>query len=385
MYLEVGFWVCAGLVAYIYVGYPACVFLLSMISDRDVKRAMIQPTVTVVIPAYNEESEIVATVVNKFDQEYPPDRLQVMVVSDGSTDRTDEIVGGLAQRYGDRLALVRQEPRQGKTQAMNLAIQYISSDIVVFADANSIYATDAIQQLVNNFADLSVGYVTGQMKYGNQASTGIGGGSSSYMSYENTLRMWESKIGSVVGVDGGIDAIRRQYYVPMKADQLPDFVLPLSVVEQGKRVVYEPSAQVYELALADSLKEFRMRVRVSLRALWALFDKRGVLNPFQFPLYAWQVLSHKVLRYLAFLPLSGLLVSSCAIAGQHWIYTVAQYLQIGCYGLATLGHFAKKIPRGPQVMLMPYYFVILNIACVVAFGKFLRRQKIVLWTPRVGA
>ena len=119
------------------------------------------------------------------------------------------------------------------------------------------------------------------------------------------MRCW---VGSVVGVDGGIDAIRREIYVPMLADQLPDFVLPLSVVEQGKRVVYEPDAMVYEAALADVTGEFRMRVRVSLRALWALYDKRRLLNPFRYPLFAWQLMSHKVLRYLAFLPLVGLVV-----------------------------------------------------------------------------
>src|SRR6266849_3389283 len=143
--------------------------------------------------------------------------------------------------------------------------------------------------LVRSFADPSVGYVTGNMTYTNPTESAIGEGSGTYMSYENLLRALETKLGSIVGVDGGVDAIRRQLYVPMRPDQLPDFVLPLSVVEQGKRVVYEPDALLYESALSHAEDEFRMRIRVSLRALWVLYDKRNLLNPFRFPVYSWQL------------------------------------------------------------------------------------------------
>lgn len=385
MYLEIGFWVCVGLVAYIYVGYPACVLLLSTIYRNHSHKSPFEPTVTVVISAFNEESEIEATVMNKLNQDYPADRLNVLVVSDGSTDRTDEIVKNLERDHGRRVTLVRQEPRQGKTQALNMAVQHLSSEVVVFADANSIYAPDAIRALTTNFSDPSVGYVTGQMHYGNPMPTGIGGGSGSYMSYENTLRLWESRIGSLVGVDGGIDAIRRQYYVPMKADQLPDFVLPLSVVEQGKRVVYEPDAVLYEPALSDAGNEFRMRVRVALRAMWALYDKRSLLNPLRYPLYAWQLVSHKVFRYGAFLPLAGLLISNMMVAGRHSVYVGFLGMQGIAYAVAIGGHFLRNTPWGAARMLIPYYFLILNVACALSFWKFLRGQKIVLWSPRLGA
>lgn len=376
---------CVGLVAYIYVGYPICVFLLSTVYRHRSHRSPLEPTVTVVISAYNEESEIETTVMNKLNQDYPSDRLRVLVVSDGSADRTDEIVKTLTKDHTHRVMLLRQEPRQGKTQALNMAVQHLSSDIVVFADANSIYAPDAIRALVRNFSDPSVGYVTGQMLYGNPGMTGIAEGSGSYMSYENTLRMWESKIGSIVGVDGGIDAIRRQCYVQMKADQLPDFVLPLSVVEQGRRVIYEPNAVLYEPALSDAVNEFRMRVRVSLRAMWALYDKRSLLNPLRYPLYAWQLVSHKVFRYGAFLPLMGLLMFNMMIVGRHSLYVWFLGLQVIAYTVAIVGHFLRNTSWGVAKMLIPYYFVILNMACALSFWKFLRGQKIVLWSPRLGA
>lgn len=379
---EIGFWICLGSILYIYAGYAAVVFLLGPIRGRTVSKADIEPRVTVVIAAFNEEREIRDTVANKLAQDYP--RLDVVVVSDGSTDRTDEIVRELASQNEGRLRLLRQEPRQGKTQALNTAVRETSADIVVFADANSMYASNAVRALVRNFSDASVGYVSGRMVYTNPEGTGIGGGSGSYMSYENALRAMETKLGSIVGVDGGIDAIRRELYVHMRADQLPDFVLPLSVVEQGRRVVYEPDAVVQEPGLAHAEDEFRMRVRVTLRALWGLYDKRRLLNPFRFPLFAWQLLSHKLMRYAAFLPLAGMLMFNVLALGPHPFYWGFLTLQVAAYAFATLGHFLRRLPAGVSTLLVPYYFVILNGACVVAFWKFLAGQKMVLWKPRQG-
>lgn len=385
MFVEIAFWTCLGLVVYIYAGYPVCVYLLALFCKRDVRKAEIEPGIVVVISAFNEEREIEHTLINKLAQEYPADRLGVIVVSDGSTDRTDEIVRGFAEANPERVTFLRQEPRQGKTQAINTALSHASAEIVVFADANSIYAPNAIRMLVRSFADPSVGYVTGNMVYTNPAESAIGEGSGSYMSYENVLRALETRLGSVVGVDGGVDAIRRALYVPMRSDQLPDFVLPLNVVEQGRRVVYEPGAMVYEAALSNATEEFRMRVRVSLRALWALYDKRNLLNPFRYPLFAWQLLSHKVLRYLAFLPIAGLFLFNALAVFQHGFYAGFMVLQGVGYALAAVGHAFRRSGTGASRLLAPYYFVVLNLACVLAFWKFISGQKMVLWNPRKGA
>jgi hypothetical protein len=221
------------------------------------------------------------------------------------------------------------------------------------------------------------------MVYTNPDGTGIGEGSGAYMRYENLLRELETRLGSVVGVDGGIDAVRRALYAPMRADQLPDFVLPLGVVEQGARVVYEPEARVYEAALGAAADEFRMRVRVSLRALWALLDKWSLLNPFRYPLFAWQLLSHKVLRYSAFVPLAGLLVSNLVVAGAHPFYLVFLILQLIAYALAAAGPLLSRMPASG--LLTPYYFVLLNLACAAAAWKFVKGQKMATWKPRGGS
>jgi glycosyltransferase involved in cell wall biosynthesis len=383
--VEAGFWLCAAVVLYVYVGYPAAVFLLGSIRGSAVSKADITPRVTVLIAAFNEEREIERTVTNKLQQDYPAERLDVTVVSDGSTDATDAIVAELARAAAGRLRLIRQEPRQGKTSALNKAVAESSSEILVFADANSMYAPDAVRNLVRNFADLSVGYVTGQMVYTNPDGSGIGEGSGAYMRYENALRILETRLHSVVGVDGGIDAVRRELYVPMRADQLPDFVLPLNVVEQGRRAVYEPAARVYEAALAAAGHEFRMRVRVSLRALWGLFDKRNLLNPLRYPLFAWQLFSHKALRYGAFIPLAGLLLFNVLAAKAHAFYAGFLVLQVLGYGLAAAGPILSRLRSVAPKLLAPYYFVLLNLACAAAFWKFLNGQKMVIWKPRGGS
>jgi cellulose synthase/poly-beta-1,6-N-acetylglucosamine synthase-like glycosyltransferase len=385
MIVEIGLWVCLGLVIYIYAGYPAAVYLLGEFLKRDVRRADFEPDVAVVISAFNEEGEIQQTVVNKLSQDYPQNRLEVLVVSDGSTDRTDEIVRGLVDQSKGRLRLLRQDPRQGKTQALNMAMRHTTAEIIVFADANSVYAPNALRSLVRVFADPSVGYVTGRMMYVIPTEAGVGEGSGAYMNYENLLRKLETRLGSIVGVDGGLDAIRRELYTPMRADQLPDFVLPLNVVQQGRRVVYEPDAVLYEPALSNAAQEFRMRVRVSLRALWALYDTRRLLNPLRYPLFAWQLASHKILRYGAFLPLAGLLLFNVWVVDVRPVYFYLLVLQLVFYAAAALGHVLRQSPRVPSKLLTPYYFVVLNLACVIAFWKFMLGQKMVIWTPRGGA
>jgi glycosyltransferase involved in cell wall biosynthesis len=385
MLLSSAFWTCLGAVLYVYAGYPALVALLGWIAGREIRKADVLPRVSVLISAYNEEREIGRTITNKLDQDYPAENLEVIVVSDSSSDATDGIVQALVPGAGGRLRFLRQEPRQGKTKALNSASALASGEILVFSDANSIYARDAIRRLVRNFADPTVGYVTGQMVYTVPDGAGIGDGSGAYMRYENLLRVLETRVHSVVGVDGGIDAVRKELFRPMRADQLPDFVLPLDVVEQHRRVVYEAEARVYEVALAAAGDEFRMRVRVTLRALWALLDKRALLSPLSDPVFAWQLLSHKVMRYLAFVPLAGLLLSNGLLADSHPLYLALLCAQVLAYALALLGHFLSRSASTPSLLLAPYYFALLNLACAAAVWRFVNGQKMTVWKPRRGA
>ncbi len=267
--LQFIFWFSIVAILYVYAGYPLLVYLLGKLFPAPVQKQHQEPFVSILIAAYNEADVISATIKNKLQLDYPVDKFEIIVVSDGSTDGTDDLVNSFAE---SNVRLLRQEPRAGKTSALNMAVSQAKAEIIVFSDANSLYETDALQKLVANFADPKVGYVTGKMIYINPDGSFIGDGCSAYMKYENVLRAIESGFGSIVGVDGGIDSMRKDLYRSLTAYQLPDFVQPLKVVEQGYRVIYEPMALLKEASLTKSVDEYRMRVRVTLRALWALYD-----------------------------------------------------------------------------------------------------------------
>ena len=369
------------MIFYIYVGYPLVIAIMSVFKTKNIKKSNFEARVTILIAAFNEQDSIEQTILNKINLDYPNDKYEIIVVSDDSTDKTDEIV----KKYeAQNVKLIRQIPRAGKTAALNLAVPEATGEILVFSDANSIYAPDALKKLVANFNDKVVGYVSGKMIYIDPDGSIIGDGCSAYMKYENMLRSLETKIGSVVGVDGGIDAVRKTLYQSMNPDQLPDFVLPLKVVQQGYRVVYEPDALLKEQSLKKTEDEYRMRVRVSLRALWALYDMRPLLSFRRFGLFSWQLWSHKVLRYLCFI----FLISAFLINFMLWpassFYQLLFIIQILFYLGAALSPFLERKGLKFKLFFFMYYFTLLNIASAYAFAKFLMRQKMVTWVPRKG-
>jgi len=376
--LVIIFYFCFGFLVYIYALYPLACALLAAAVNRSPRSGPLEPTVSILIAAYNEAAHIEETIKNKLVLDYPPDKIEIIVVSDGSDDGTDSIVNGFG---GEQVHLIRQEPRAGKTSALNLAVPRIRNEVIVFSDANSIYAKDALRRLVEPFTDPEVGYVTGRMVYNALDGSVTGTGCSTYMRYENALRVWETRIGSIVGVDGGIDAVRSGLYGLMRSDQLPDLVLPLSVREKGYRIVYAHNALLYENALADTRDELSMRVRVCLRAWHALKDKAALLNPFRFGLFAWQLFSHKVLRYLAPLFQVGVLLTNIPLAVVSPFWRFVLFGQSIFYVLAFLGYILqdKQLPR---LITFSYYLCLVNLAAAVALWHFLNGHRQVMWTPR---
>ncbi|MBU2955601.1 glycosyltransferase family 2 protein [Marinobacter sp. F3R08] len=384
--LVVLFWLSLILLFYIYFGYPLMARFVATLRPNPVdKKNDHQPKVSILIAAYNEAKDIESTLQNKLALDYPSDKLEILVISDESDDGTDDIIERVASSASFPVRLFRQVPRQGKTVGLNTLVPETSGEIILFSDANSQWDTLAVTKLCSNFADPEVGYVTGKMVYVNEDGSLVGDGCSAYMKYENWLREQETRIGSVVGVDGGIDGMRKELYQPLRADQLPDFVQPLKVVEQGYRVVYEPQALLKEEALSDSDSEFSMRVRVSLRALWALKDMRQLMNPFQGPEFAWQLISHKLLRYAAFIPLVTLALATMLLAPARGIYTLAFLGLIVFLALAWTGR--KREADGQPLSILysiPYYFMLLNVASYKACVAFLKGEKKVIWNPRKG-
>lgn len=379
--IYIAFWSSLLALFYIYAGYPCLVWALSKVLPRAIRKQPAEPTVTLVIAAHNEERHLARTIEDKLALDYPKERLQVVVVSDGSTDRTDEI----AARYASpRVAVLRQEPRNGKTAALNLALHRATGEIIVFADANSLYERQSLRQLVANFSDPTVGYVTGKLRYANPDGSMTGDGCGAYMRYENFLRTCETLIGSIVGVNGGIDAVRRTLFDPMDPDDLPDLVLPLRVVARGFRVVYDPTALLTESANASPADEYRMRVRVSLRALWALAQTPGLFDARRYGIFTLQLLSHKVLRYLAFAFLIANLLAASVLWREAWLYGVV-LAGHGALALgAGLGYAAARRGRSSRLLFVPYYFVLVNVAAMEATLKFLRGERHRVWRPRLG-
>jgi cellulose synthase/poly-beta-1,6-N-acetylglucosamine synthase-like glycosyltransferase len=373
------FWFSGLTLVLVYAGYPCLLWLTACVRLRRVAKKDFLPNVSILIAAHNEERHIGATLANKVGLDYPNQLTEVIVVSDGSTDRTEDIVRDYAS---NGVRLIVQKERQGKTAALNRAVPEARGEILVFSDANSIYAGDALKKIVRNFADPSVGYVTGRMVYVDEKGSLIGDGCSAYMRYENFLRKLETVVGSIVGVDGGVDAVRKRLYRCMRPDQLPDLVLPLSVIEEGYRVVYEEEALLKEQTLTEVRDELKMRVRVILRAFHALSDKRGLFNPFLAGLFSVQLFVHKLLRYMAGFLQVLLFAASASLASSHPGYLAAFIIQILFYVAALAGR--NRAFTAFPVFNYACYLCLLNGAAMLAFFKFLMGQKQIVWEPRKG-
>lgn len=371
------------LLIYVYLGYPLILAIWSRFLTKATcdQQENYEPHISIMISAFNEESCIENTISNKLGLDYPQDKLELIVISDSSSDATDEIVRGFED---PRIKFFRQSPRQGKSAALNIAESHASGEILIFSDANSVYQTDALKKLVRRFSDPEIGYVTGKMIYTTLDGSVIGDGCDAYMKYENYLREHESKIGSIVGVDGGIDAMRKEIFTKLNADQLPDFVQPLNVIRKGYRVVYEPEAVLRENALTQQSSEYKMRVRVTLRALWAIFEMKFLLNPLNYPQFSWQLWTHKVLRYLAWFPIMVVFLTNVFLVGDSFLLTFLMLGQMVFYSLAFAGYKKRNQSDCPLIYVAPYYFLLINLAAFHAFLQFIRGKKQVLWTPRTG-
>lgn len=380
MILQIVFWTSILMVAYPLVLYPLLISLIGTIRPRPVRRAAHRVPVSVLIPAFNEEDVIEATVRNKLEQDYPRELLEIIVISDASADRTDDIVRSFSR---DGVRLLRNEDRAGKAEGLNRAVREARGEILVFSDANTLFARDGISRLVENFADADVGYVTGSLGF--LATQGVAGsGVDAYIRYENLVRRAETRVHSIIGVNGGCDAMRRELYSDVPKDQISDFVLPLSVLMAGRRVVFDETATASEEANQDLAPEFNMRVRVALRAMRGLCYVSDLLKPWRHPWAAFCIWSHKVLRYGAYVFMLVAMVSNIALALDGGIYLALLAAHVLFYMLA-LGTIVQGPEAGlPKVFSVPAYMVTSNVAFAIASLRFLRGESMATWRPRAG-
>ncbi len=375
--MEILFWSLIGLAFYVYAGYPALLAAIGLLRGaRRVQVGAADRPVTLIVSAYNEEAVIAEKLRNSLDLDYPRALLQITVVSDASSDRTDEIVRGFS---GDSVELLRMTERAGKTAGLNEAVRRARGEILVFSDANAMYRPDVLKIMVRNFADPHVGGVVGQSRYytgtlQSERSEGL------YWQYETAIKRLETCIGSVVGGDGAIYAIRRSLYAPMPADFLSDFVNPLQIVKSGYRFIYEPAAQSFERA-GDSLdKEFRRKVRIVNRAWRATLAMRALLNPLRFGFFAIELLSHKFLRWLMPVFMIGILACNAWLWGRSAIYVALLCLQGLFYACALAGHVLRNRPKPPKLLAVPYYFCLVNLASAIGIIDAFRGRTYATWS-----
>ena len=373
------FWFALAAVAYAYVGYPAVLWLASRLRAPAIRSYGARtdwPTVTMLVSAYNEEQVIAEKIRNALSLDYPAALLKIIVVSDGSTDGTHQIVKAFADQ---RVMLRHYEGRLGKTACLNRVMPAVTSDIVVFSDANSMYGARALRALVAPFVDSSVGFVTGWTTY-----MSAGGGSGSlgiYAKLELMTKELESQLSSCIGADGAIFAIRRELYVPLKDYDINDLVLPLSINERGYRGVLQRDATCSEHDAGGSKREFQRQVRITSRTIRAIANYRQLLNPFRFGFLSFELFSHKASRLLVPFFLVALLISNLLLAAQGGFYLMALSAQAILYCLAAMGTIIPTTNPVGRVVETARTFIAVNVAIGLAWIKYMQGETFVTWSP----
>lgn len=376
------FAVCLAAVLYPYAGYPALLWLWSRFRTRPVQKGPIRPHVTVIVPARNEAALIADKVENTLALDYPPERLEVLIVSDGSTDGTEEIVAGFAD---ERIRLLRLPPR-GKAHALNAGAEAARGDVLAFTDADMRLEPDALARLVENFADPEVGGVAARRRYRTpdtrNGPEATGAGEGLYWRYDTWLKRLESRVGSVFGADGGLYALRRELFVPLEElAQADDLAISARVVGPGRRLVFEPDALASDETPADARAEFRRKVRIAAHSFRALLGLGSGLwrNGF----HSFALVSHKLLRYLVPFFLLGLYATNVALLGAGAPFTVLLAAQTLLYGLGAVGWTLRGTRAGAAAPLMiPYYFSFVNLAALLGVVSVLLGRREVAWATR---
>ena len=379
--MHVLFWTLVGAVFWTYAGYPCLLAILALVPRRRLVDATIEPTVTVIIAAYNEEKHIAQKLTTTLEQDYPKAKLEIIVASDCSTDQTHAIV----EQFRDQgVNLVILPQRGGKTAAQNAAAEQARGEILVFTDATTILRTDAIRVLVQGFADPRVGCIDALHESVSQAGTIVGQGGRIYRSYESKIKELEAGVNSLIGVTGCLYAVRRELYEPINPDLISDFIIASKVYSKGYISVSSHGIVTQEIAHEVVSKEFEMRVRIVIRSIHGLVREARMLNPLRYGFFSFQLLSHKVMRYLVpeFLLGTLLLSLTLALSGSSWagLYGWLFAGQIALYFVALLGWLSLRFKIPVPLLHIPFYFVISNLAALWGFLKYLRGERKITWT-----
>ena len=368
-------WISVGLLAYVYAGYPILLTLCGAFARRRPAPLGYQPTISVLIAAYNEEAGIRKKIEDTFALDYPAEKMEIIVLSDCSTDRTDEIVRSFADQH---VCLFRAPQRKGKTNAQNLGVEVAKGEIVIFSDATTVYHPLALQYLACNYADAGVGAVSGRYQYFDpEGQSPTGSGMIAFWNYENFIKMMQSRIHTISGCCGCIYSVRRAAYTALHPDVISDLVQPLWAIQKGYRVVFEDRALAYEETTKSSKEEFSMRVRVVTRGIRGILSVPTLLNPLRYGWVSLQLLSHKVLRWFVPFMLLTLFVANAVLWNKPG-YNILFALQVSFYAFALLT-LLLQLHRLWKPLCIPLYFCTLNAAAFRSIIEVVRGKKYVTW------
>ncbi|QRQ99583.1 glycosyltransferase family 2 protein [Dyadobacter sandarakinus] len=382
--MEPIFWLSIFIVFYTFLGYGILLYILVLIrravKGRRVPPGLDQdfPTLTLVIAAYNEESIIEEKIRDTLQLSYPQGKLSILFVTDGSSDRTPDIIA----RYPE-LRLMHTPARSGKIQAIHRAMHEVDSEVVVFTDANTFLNQDALLLIARHYADPTVGAVSGEKRVMQDAVSDATAGEGFYWKYESALKRWDSELYSVVGAAGELFSVRRALYRQVEPDTiLDDFMISMLIASQGYRIVYEPDAYASETSSDNIQEELKRKVRIAAGGIQSITRLGKLLNPVSYPVLSFQYISHRVLRWTVtpFLMILALLlnIAIMAMVGGA-LYAIILIAQLLFYTLALAGWIMERRKIKVKAFFVPYYFCVMNYAVLAGIRRYLGGRQSAAW------
>ncbi len=387
--LKIIFWVFLFVIFYAYIGYGILLYILVKLKAIFCKKraetapnSAYEPEVTLFVTAFNEKDYVKMKVENSLELAYPAEKLKLVWVTDGSNDGTPEALSKYPQ-----VTVYHEDERRGKIMAMNRGMHFVHTPLVVFSDANTLLSKDAIQRIVNLFADPKTGCVSGEKRImTGQAESAAGAGEGIYWKYESTLKRWDAQLYSVVGAAGELFAVRTELFQEVEPDTLlDDFIVSLRIAMKGYTIQYDPEAYAMETSSANVKEELKRKIRISAGGIQSVVRLAPLLNVFRYGVLSFQYISHRVLRWtLAPLGLLIILIANGLLAWKSGFsdfnfYTLIFYLQILFYLMALLGWYFQNRQIKVKILFIPYYFFIMNLSVYLGFIRYIKKKQSVNW------
>ncbi len=382
--MKLAFWISLSLVFYTFLGYGIVLFFLVKLrrivkGKRSVNSdSNLLPTCTLIIAAYNEADILDEKVKNTLALRYPAGKLDILFVTDGSTDNSPAVI----QKYSS-VQLMHSPERRGKIHAMHRAMHEIKTEIVIFTDANTFLNEAALLNIARHYSDATVGAVAGEKRVMIDAASDATAGEGFYWKYESALKKWDSELYSVVGAAGELFSIRTSLYQPVPADTvLDDFMISLRIAEKGHRIIYEPEAYAMETSSANIAEELKRKIRIAAGGIQSVLRLKSLLNPFRNTVLCFQYISHRVLRWTItpFLMIAAFVLSAfIAFATHEYFYIFLFAAQASFYTMALLGWVMEKKKLSIKILFIPYYFCIMNYAVIAGIRRYVVGAQSAVW------